>query len=95
MRSSRGYVLNELMLVSMILQDFVISSTFRKRKCDDLIKLMNSKMFEVYTSQDKGHDAWKDARKDTDNVESEYDVDVISECNEEYEYEYVSSGDSN
>lgn len=47
----RGHLLNEVMHVSKTPYDLIISSINRKSKIDDLIRLMNPKVFESFTSQ--------------------------------------------
>lgn len=59
------------MLVSKTLYDLFVSFTARKIKVDDLIKLMNMKLFEVSTSQAKGQDVGNDDRNNVEKDVSE------------------------
>lgn len=63
-----GNVLLELMHVLKSLQEVIMTSTFRKNKMDNLIKMMNPKGFEASTSQDIEED-------DDRNVEDKEDLD--------------------
>lgn len=72
-------MLNEMVLVSKTLQDLIVSSTSRKIKLDDLISLMNPKVFE-------GHAA----RKDIDKDASEDNAKENGEMMNKRGYKYVS-----
>lgn len=48
---ARWHVINELMQLSRTLQELILTSTTWKSKVNDLIKLMNPKVFETFTYQ--------------------------------------------
>lgn len=53
-------MLNEIMLVSKTLQEIIVVFVMRKSKVDDLIKMMNPKVYEAFTYQYVDQDADKD-----------------------------------
>lgn len=75
------------------LQDLVVSFTASKNKFDDLIRLMNPKVFEASTSQAGEQEARKDVNNDVEKDASEDNVEFGNDSNNEEEYDFVSFSD--
>lgn len=76
-----GNVMLELMHVLKSLQEVIITSTVRKNKMDNLIKMMNPKGFKTSTSQDIEED---DGRNVEDKEDLEDDGGEGSDNGSEY-----------
>lgn len=86
--TARSRVLLELMQVSKSLHEVIFTSTARKNKVDDLIKIMSPKGAETSTSHFDGLDEGNNAKSIEEKDDNEIKTDVGGS---EDKYEFVSS----